>query len=138
MTEPVLVWLHGDSLSPEDPAARLHPGARRVFVFDRPLLERSPLSFKRIFFLYECAGEAADELRVGDPVEELISACHSAGVRRIAVTESLAPRFHELVTRLGESMAVEIVPADSFVPVPADYVPKRFSAFWKNHGREWQ
>ena len=45
-----LVWLHGDSLSDQDPAARRYPEAQRVFVFDRPFLERARLSFKRIFF----------------------------------------------------------------------------------------
>jgi hypothetical protein len=66
------VWLHGDSLSKRDPALRNYPEARSVFVFDRPFLEKAGLSFKRIFFLYECAVEAADEMRVGETVEEIL------------------------------------------------------------------
>lgn len=138
MAEPVLVWLHGDSLSAEDPAARRHPGAHRVFVFDRPLLERQPLSFKRLFFLYECAGEAADEIRLGDPVEELLGACRARGADRIAVTASIAPRFHEMVELLRGHLLVEVVPTEPFVPVPEDYTPKRFSGFWRSFGTAWQ
>ena len=69
-----LVWLHGDSLSERDPAALRYPEAERVFVYDRPFLEKARLSFKRIFFLYECAAEAAQEIRVGETVTELQAA----------------------------------------------------------------
>ena len=58
------VWLHGDSLSKQDPARKRYPEGPSVFVFDRPFLDRARLSFKRIFFLYECAIKAADEMRV--------------------------------------------------------------------------
>ena len=74
-----LVWLHGDSLSDQDPAARKYPEAQRIFVFDRPFLERARLSFKRIFFLYECAAEAAQEIRVGETVAELREAMGEQG-----------------------------------------------------------
>ena len=77
-----LVWLHGDSLSEQDPAAGKYPEARRVFVFDRPFLEKTKLSFKRIFFLYECALEAAQEIRVGETVEELREALRAQGAGR--------------------------------------------------------
>ena len=63
-----MVWLHGDYLSETDPAALRYPEAERVFVFDRPFLERTKLSFQRIFFLHECAVEAAHEVRLGETV----------------------------------------------------------------------
>jgi hypothetical protein len=50
-----------------------------VFVFDRPFLEKAGLSFKRIFFLYECAVEAADEMRVGETVEEILDWVRQGG-----------------------------------------------------------
>lgn len=134
MAEPVLVWLHGDSLSPEDPAVRRHPGAPRVFVFDRPLLEQTQFSFKRLFFLYECAGGAGAEIRVGDPVEELIDACRSRGIGRIVVTPSISPRFHDCAARLRREVTVELVPEEPFIEVPPGYEARRFSAFWRRFG----
>jgi len=132
-----LVWLHGDSLSEKDPAAVRYPEAPRVFVFDRPFLEKAGLSFKRIFFLYECAAEAAQEIRVGRTVEELKDALTASGAGRLAVTVSVSPRWRELVEELKKSVEVEVVPSNDLVEVPEDYEAKRFTPFWKKFGREW-
>lgn len=132
-----LVWLHGDSLSERDPAALKYPEAERVFVFDRPFLERAKLSFKRIFFLYECAAEAATEIRVGETAEELREAMRMQGAERLAVTQSVSPRWRELVAELQRDVAVEVVPARDLVEVPEDYEAKRFTPFWKKFGKEW-
>jgi len=131
------VWLHGDSLSKRDPALRNYPEARSVFVFDRPFLEKTGLSFKRIFFLYECAVEAADEMRVGETVEEILEWMRQEGVERLAVTESPSPRWRETVERLQQKVEVEVVSAEVMVTVPEGYRVKRFTPFWKDLGREW-
>lgn len=114
-----------------------YPGAERVFVFDRPFLEKARLSFQRIFFLYECAREAAQELRVGETVTELQEAMRERGAERLAVTESASPRWKELVSELGKTVDVEVVPAADLVTVPRDYEAKRFTPFWKKFGKEW-
>jgi hypothetical protein len=132
-----LVWLHGDSLSEKDPAAVKYPEAPRVFVFDQSFLENAGLSFKRIFFLYECAAEAAQEIRVGETAEELRAALEAKGAGRLAVTGSVSPRWRELLEELKKSVEVEVVPARDLVEVPADYEAKRFTPFWKKFGREW-
>lgn len=132
-----LVWLHGDSLSEQDPAALKYPEAERVFVFDRPFLERAKVSFKRIFFLYECATEAATEIRVGETTEELREAMRMQGAERLAVSQSVSPRWRELVAELQRDVAVEVVPARDLVEVPEDYEAKRFTPFWKKFGKEW-
>ena len=132
-----LVWLHGDSLSENDPAAVKYPEAPRVFVFDRPFLEKAGLSFKRIFFLYECAAEAAQEIRVGETAEELRAALEAKGSERLAVTESVSPRWRDLVGELKKSVEVEVVSVRGLVEVPGDYEAKRFTPFWKKFGQEW-
>ena len=132
-----LVWLHGDSLSQRDPAALRYPEAERVFVFDRPFLEKARLSFKRIFFLYECAAEAAQEIRVGETVVELREAMRERGAEKLAVTESVSPRWRELMTELQKETEVEVVPASYLVAVPLEYEAKRFTPFWKKFGKEW-
>jgi len=132
-----LVWIHGDSLSERDPAALKYPEAARVFVFDRPFLERAKLSFKRIFFLYECAAEAASEIRVGETAHELREAMRERSVERLAVSQSVSPRWRELVMELQKEVTVEVVPAKDLVEVPEDYEAKRFTPFWKKFGKEW-
>ena len=131
------VWLHGDSLSKRDPALQKYPAAPTVFVFDRPFLEQARLSFKRIFFLYECAVEAAEEMRVGETVEEVVGWMKEQGVERLAVTESPSPRWREGLVRLREMVEVEVLPAEGMVVVPNGYSVKRFTPFWKDLGREW-
>jgi len=131
------VWLQGDSLSARDPAARKYPEAQRVFVFDRPFLEKAQLSFKRIFFLYECAVDAAQEIRVGETVAELREAVGEHGAERLAVTESVSPRWKEMVAELQKETEVEVVPAVDLVAVAGDYEAKRFTPFWKKFGKEW-
>ena len=131
------VWLHGDSLSKQDPARKRYPEGPSVFVFDRPFLDRARLSFKRIFFLYECAIEAADEMRVGETVEEVVEWMREQGLGRLAVTESPSPRWRETVERLRQKVEVEVVPAEELVEVPEGYRVKRFTPFWKDLGREW-
>jgi hypothetical protein len=132
-----LVWLQGDSLSARDPAARKYPEAQRVFVFDRPFLEKAQLSFKRIFFLYECAVDAAQEIRVGETVAELREAVGEHGAERLAVTESVSPRWKEMLAELQKETEVEVVPAVDLVAVAGDYEAKRFTPFWKKFGKEW-
>ena len=132
-----LVWLHGDSLSEKDPAATKYPEAPRVFVFDRPFLEKAKLSFKRIFFLYECAAEVAHEIRAGETVAELREGMRTHGAERLAVSQSASPRWKELVAELQKDVDVEVVPARDLVEVPEDYEAKRFTPFWKKFGKEW-
>jgi hypothetical protein len=108
-----------------------------VFVFDRPFLEKAGLSFKRIFFLYECAVDAADEMRVGETVEEVVDWMKEQGMERLAVTESPSPRWRETVERLRQKVEVEVVPAEGMVTVPEEYPVKRFTPFWKDLGKEW-
>ena len=131
------VWLHGDSLSKQDPARKRYPEGPSVFVFDRPFLDRARLSFKRIFFLYECAIEAADEMRVGETVEEILDWAGREQLGRLAVTESPSLRWREMVERLKQKVEVEVVKAEEMVTVPEGYRVKRFTPFWKDLGREW-
>ena len=131
------VWLHGDSLSKQDPARKRYPEGPSVFVFDRPFLDRARLSFKRILFLYEGAIEAADEMRVGETVEEILDWAGREQLGRLAVTESPSPRWREMVERLKQKVEVEVVKAEEMVTVPEGYRVKRFTPFWKDLGKEW-
>ena len=100
-------------------------------------MEKARLSFKRIFFLYECAAEAAQEIRVGETVKELTEAMKTSGAERLAVTESVSPRWKELVAELQKEIEVEVVPAVELAEVPKEYEAKRFTPFWKKFGKEW-
>ena len=87
---PDTVWLTAESLGTTDPALSLNPSLPVVFVFDEPLLARLRLDSKRLVFLTETLAELAEghdlELRLGDPVDELVG-------RSLAVTHAPVPGF---------------------------------------------
>lgn len=129
-----VVWLHGDSLSPTDPALAANPDAAAVFVFDESFLREAGLSFKRLLFLYECALEALEgrdaEIRRGDVVAELRDFCAARGSSELHVTASVSPRFKRYVEELRPSLRVVLHEAPPLVHGP-DELPRRFSRFWR-------
>ncbi len=129
-----IVWLHGDSLSPTDPALVANPDAPALFVFDEQLLAAAQLSFKRLMFLYESALEALagrpGEIRRGVLVAELLAFASEHGAREIHVTASVAPRFRRYVAELGDRSQVVVHEPQPLVSRPHE-PPRRFSAFWR-------
>jgi hypothetical protein len=129
-----VVWLHGDSLSPTDPALAANPDAAAVFVFDEPFLREAGLSFKRLLFLYECALEAlegrAGEIRRGEVVAELRDFCAARGSSELHVTVSVSPRFKRYVEELRPHLRVVLHEAPPLVRWQGE-PPRRFSRFWR-------
>jgi hypothetical protein len=130
----VVVWLHGDSLSPTDPALVANPQAPAVFVFDELFLRSAGLSFKRLLFLYECALEALEgrdgEIRRGELLPELLDFRASRGGGTIHVTTSVAPRFKSYLARLREQAPVVVYQPQPLVSWRGE-APRRFSAYWR-------
>ena len=132
-----LVWFHGDSLHPDGPAVRAWPESPRVFVFDRDLLAARTLSFKRLFFLYECARECRCRMRVGSVVEEVLAEMREQGCDGVVTQETESPRFHRLVAGLREEAEVVVVEEEPLVRVDPGWKVLRFSRFWEKVGGEW-
>ncbi|MCX7860294.1 MAG: deoxyribodipyrimidine photo-lyase [Chloroflexus sp.] len=130
-----VVWLHGDSLTPTDPALLANPAAPAVFVFDEPFLTTAQLSFKRLFFLYECALEAIagreGSIRRGVVVDEVRAFAAEHQATEVHVTASVAPRFRQYVAELRNAgLQVVIHELPPFV-LWRGAPPRRFSAFWR-------
>ena len=133
------VWLHGESLSPTDPAVLANPDAPRVFVFDQPLLAAKSYSFKRLFFLYECAVEAvgdAGELRRGRIAEEVLAFCTERGLTTLHATHAPSdnPRFQAIVRDLRAAGLRVVLHEQEALAEPPRNAGKagfdRFSKFW--------
>ncbi|OAN38187.1 hypothetical protein A6A03_04655 [Chloroflexus islandicus] len=135
-----IVWLHGDSLSPTDPALLANPAAPAIFVFDEPFLAAAQLSFKRLFFLYECALEAiagrTGSIRRGVVVEEVRAFAAEQQATAVHVTASVAPRFRQYVAELrAAGLQVVMHEPPAFVTWRGE-PPRRFSAFWRRVAAE--
>lgn len=131
MTDTTIVWLHGDCLSPNNPALLAYPTAPALFVFDDALLSEWQISLKRIVFIYECLLELPVTIRRGDVATELTAFAAEHRATHIATTESPSPRFAALVRALQPAHRIEILPVDPFLSHPGPYDLKRFSRYWR-------
>jgi hypothetical protein len=134
----VCVWLHEDSLGASDAALVKYPQAPVIFVFDEQRLTERRVTFKRLFFVYECLidlftriGNPVKEIHRGNVVAEVTAFCRTHGLRRIAVTATYAPHYAKLTADLARAgFSIEEFPK----PKLAQYdgpTPGRFMSFWK-------
>ncbi len=91
--EKPIVWVHGDCLSPKNPALQAYPEAAAIWVWDDALLEEWKISLKRIVFIYECLLELPVTIRRGDVAKEVVAFAQEQGADGVATAESPSPRF---------------------------------------------
>ena len=135
----VLVWVHGGSLSPTDPALAANPGAPAIFVFDRPFLESTPISFARLQFMFEGALEAVEgrphRVCVGVQSEEIAQYAREVGAQTVCVTDIPSPELGQTVRALEDSgLEVRLFEPERLTTFGGS--ARRFSAFWKRVERE--
>lgn len=128
-----IVWVHGDCLSPTNPALETYADAPAVFVWDEALLAEYEISFKRVVFMYECLLEMPNvEIRRGDVVEELIKFAQEHGADTVATAESVAPKWLKIVRRLHASgLTIRAKRVTPFIETDAHLDLKRFSRYWR-------
>lgn len=129
--EQVVVWVHGDCLSPLHPALQKHPGAPAIWVWDDALLEEWQLGLKRLTFLYECLLELPVIIRRGNVAAEVARFAQEHQAQRIVTTESPSPRFRELQRQLTRTVPVEILPLEPFVAHQGPFDLRRFARYWR-------
>lgn len=127
----LIVWVHGDCLSPTNPALLAYPGSPALFVFDGALIASWRLSLKRIVFMYECLLEMPVTIRKGDVVEQLTSFAEAYKARRIVTTPSPSPRFEAICAALRQKFEVEIVEGEPFLDYSGKLDLARFSRYWQ-------
>ncbi len=134
MTTSTIVWVHGDCLSPHNPALQKAPSAPSIFVWDDALLEEWRISFKRIVFIYECLLELPVIIRRGVVVDILSDFIREHGATHLLTTDSPSPRFHHILRSLSRQMPqlhIEILPIEDFVVYRGKTDLKRFSRYWQ-------
>ncbi len=132
MKKPI-VWVHGDCLSPKNPALLEYPNAPAIWVWDDALLEEWKISVKRIVFIYECLLELPVTIRRGDVAAEVIAFAKEQGADGIVAAESPSPRFNTICNAIEDALSIEI---EVWTPEPfVDYEGyidlKRFSRYWR-------
>ncbi|MEN9214961.1 MAG: hypothetical protein Q6K81_02890 [Gloeomargarita sp. DG02_5_bins_242] len=128
---PAVVWVHGDSLSPTNPALLANPGAPAVWVWDEELLAQWQISRKRIVFIYECLLELPVAIRRGKVVPEIRQFMQEHAAQTIVTTASPSPRFRAICQELSGSFTLEILPMPALIPPQKHLDLRRFSRYWK-------
>lgn len=133
MNDEVMVWVHGDCLSPTNPALQAHPQRPAVYVWDEQLIAEWRISLKRILFMYECLLALDVEIVKGDPAEALPLYADRHQCQRIVTVESVSPHFEQICQRLGAAgYTIEILPMPVFVALDNSQLKlKSFSSYWR-------
>ena len=132
-----VVWIHGDSLSPSDPALEAVPDAPALFVFDRPFLINTEIAFPRLAFMYQgvrdiAAARSGVEIVVGSIGEELAAFALRHGAGELHVTRNFTPQWEETLQDFERrNPAVEVLVYEPDRLTSYDGPVKRFFGFWK-------
>jgi hypothetical protein len=130
MNKPI-IWIHGDCLSPHNPALQAYPNSPAIWVWDEALIEEWQLSLKRIAFIYECLLELPVVIRRGDVAKEVISFAQERDANLVVTADSPSPRFETICDEIERSLQVEILELEPFFEYDGYIDLKRFSRYWK-------
>ncbi len=130
MSKPI-IWVHGDCLSPNNPALKQYPNAPAIWVWDEALLEEWKISLKRITFIYECLLELPVIIRHGDVAKEVLAFAQEHNATSVATAESVSPRFDNICDEIERFMDLELFEVEPFFEYDGYIDLKRFSRYWK-------
>ncbi|GAB4472625.1 MAG: hypothetical protein Kow00124_10770 [Anaerolineae bacterium] len=126
-----VVWVHGDCLSPHNPALRAYPDAPAIFVWDDALIDAMAISLKRVVFIYECLLELPVTIRRGDPAAGVLAFAAEHNANQVITTASPSPRFAALVNALKQRVMVRVLPVEPLAAPEEQLDLARFSRYWR-------
>ncbi len=130
MSQPI-IWIHGDCLSPQNPALQEYPDAPAIWVWDDALIEEWQLSLKRITFIYECLLELPVIIRRGDVAKEVLAFAKEHNANKVVTANSPSPRFDAICDEIERSVELEVFEVEPFFDYDGYIDLKRFSRYWK-------
>ena len=126
-----IIWVHGDCLSPKNPALDEYPNTPAIWVWDDALLEEWQISLKRIAFIYECLLELPVVIRRGNLAKEVLAFAKEHNANTVVTADSPSPRFDKICDEIEESKELEIFEVEPFFEYDGFIDLKRFSRYWK-------
>lgn len=128
----VVVWVHGDRLSPTNEALAAYPQSPSVYVWDEELLKLWTIRAKRLRFLHECVAELPVHVLRGAVGAEVIRFAQHHGATTVATTPSPSPRFRDICAELEAAgfkvqLWAEPVFAESVAPLDL----RVHAAYWQ-------
>ena len=130
MSKPI-IWIHGDCLSPQNPARQQYPDAPAIWVWDDALIEEWQLSLKRLTFIYECLLELPVVIRRGDVAKEVLAFAKEHNANKVVTANSPSPRFDAICDEIERTVELEVFEVEPFFDYDGYIDLKRFSRYWK-------
>lgn len=130
MTKPI-IWIHGDCLSPQNPALEEYPNTPAIWVWDDALIEEWQLSLKRLAFIYECLLELPVIIRRGDVAKEVLAFAKEHNANKVVTANSPSPQFDTFCDEIERSVELEVFEVEPFFDYDGYIDLKRFSRYWK-------
>jgi hypothetical protein len=126
-----IIWIHGDCLSPKNPALEEYPDTPAIWVWDDALLAEWQISLKRITFIYECLLELPVVIRRGEVATEVLAFAKEHDATEVVTVDSPSPRFDTICDRIEKSLKLEVFEVEPFFDYDGFIDLKRFSRYWK-------
>ncbi len=130
MSQPI-VWVHGDCLSPKNPALQAYPKAPAIWVWDDALIAEWQISLNRLNFIYECLLELPVIIRRGDVAPEVLAFAKEHNTQKIVTADSPSPRFETICQQIEATVPIEVLEVEPFFEYDGYIDLKRFSRYWK-------
>ena len=130
MSQPI-IWIHGDCLSPQNPALQEYPDAPAIWVWDDALIEEWQLSLKRLTFIYECLLELPVVIRRGDVAKEVLAFAKEHNANKVVTANSPSPLFDAICDEIERTVELEVFEVEPFFDYDGYIDLKRFSRYWK-------
>jgi hypothetical protein len=130
MNQPI-IWVHGDCLSPHNPALKEYPNAPAIWVWDDALIAEWQLSLKRLTFIYECLLELPVVIRRGNVAQEILAFAQEHNTNSVVTVTSPSPRFEDICQKIEGDLEIEILEVEPFFDYDGYLDLKRFSRYWK-------
>ncbi len=130
MNKPI-VWMHGDCLSPDNPALQKYPNNPAIWVWDETLIEEWQLSLKRITFMYECLLELPVVIRRGNVAQEVVAFAKEHHADLVVTAASPSPMFNDICDEIQSSLQLAVLDIEPFFEYDGYIDLKRFSRYWK-------
>ena len=124
-----IIWVHGDCLSPANPALKMYPDAPAIWVWDDALIDEWQLSLKRIKFIYECLLEPPIVIRRGDVATEIVAFAQECDRHAVVTVTSPSPQFKDICQKL--TLPITVLPIEPFFKYEGYIDLKSFSRYWK-------
>lgn len=126
-----IIWVHGDYLSPKNPAFEEYPDSPAIWVWDDALLEEWRIGLKRIAFIYECLLELPVVIRRGNVAKEVLAFTKENNAKKVITVDSPSPRFNSICDEIERYKKLEVYEVEPFFDYDGFIDLKRFSRYWK-------